>query len=334
MNSVIGFFVCAAVIFFCGKKLSHYGDIIAELTGMGKAWLGLIVLAGVTSLPELVVGYSSAAIVGSADLAVGDILGSCAFNLGLLALLDAFVPQSKPILGQASLSHILAAALGIILLALVGAGMCLDRDIILIPGIGITSVGFMAIYFIAARIIYKYNLKTPHLTVTESLEEKHSISLKKAVTLFALYAVFTVAVALFLPHFAEEIALLTGIGHSFAGTCFLAVSTSLPEIAVSIAAIRRNSIDLSVGNLLGSNMFNIFILALDDIFYTKGPLLKDAADANLISVFAVIIMSAIAITGLIYKSEHKRFRMAWDAMVIFLIYIVSLVLLFYHTAGS
>lgn len=64
--SLTGFIVCAAIIFIAGRKLSHYGDLLAELTGMGKAWIGLILMAAVTSLPELMVGISSVTIVGSA----------------------------------------------------------------------------------------------------------------------------------------------------------------------------------------------------------------------------------------------------------------------------
>jgi len=84
--TIFGFLLCAAVIFFSGTKLARYGDQMAELTGMGKAWFGLIMMASVTSLPELFVGISSASIIESADFAVGDVLGSCAFNLAMLSL--------------------------------------------------------------------------------------------------------------------------------------------------------------------------------------------------------------------------------------------------------
>ncbi|MBK8657831.1 MAG: hypothetical protein IPN22_02870 [Bacteroidetes bacterium] len=77
MLNFFGFLFCAVVIFLAGKKLAHYGDLIAELTGLGKAWIGLILMASVTSLPELMVGISSSALVGSADLAVGDIWELC-----------------------------------------------------------------------------------------------------------------------------------------------------------------------------------------------------------------------------------------------------------------
>ena len=123
MIDIIGFMVCAGIIFFAGKKLSWYGDKIAEKTGWGKAWVGLILLATVTSLPELLVGVSSSAIVQSADLAVGDILGSCTFNLAILAVLDIFVPRRQHLFYLASTRHVLTASLGLILIALIGVSL-------------------------------------------------------------------------------------------------------------------------------------------------------------------------------------------------------------------
>ena len=330
MLDFLGFLLCAVVIFWAGRKLSHYGDLLADLTGMGKAWIGLILMAAVTSLPELMVGISSSAILESADLAVGDILGSCAFNLGILALMDAFVPKTKPLLGSASPSHVLAAALGLILITTAGVALYLPSDLVISPGIGLTSILFMVIYLFSVRIIYQYNTKSKNALVAE---EHHAtgITLKTTIAWYALYATIIVLAALLLPSFAEKIAERTGLGKSFVGTLFLAASTSLPEIAVSIAAVRMGSIDLAIGNLLGSNLFNVFILFIDDLFYTKGHLLKDAADVNMVSVFSVILMSAVAIIGFTYRNTEKRYLLAWDALLIFIIYILNIVLLYKMT---
>jgi len=322
-----GFLICATIIFFAGKRLAHYGDLLADLTGMGKAWIGLILMAAVTSLPELMVGFSSTVILESADLAVGDILGSCAFNLGILSLMDIFTPKNQPLFTSVSRSHILAASFGIILIVLAGLGLFLDRDIVLTSSIGLTSISFVVIYFWAIKTIYSYQKEnqkeqdTPH-------SEVGSLTLRQVVVGYAFFALIIIVTALALPYFAEHIAEQTGLGKSFVGTLFLAVSTSLPEIAVSLAAVRMGSPDMAVGNLLGSNIFNVFILFLDDIFYTKGHLLKDASDANLVSVFFVVLMAAVAIIGFIFPSKEKKFFIAWDTIVIFLLYIFNVVLLY------
>lgn len=322
-----GFIVCAGIIFFAGKKLSHYGDMLAELTGMGRAWFGLIMLSAVTTLPELSSGISSSTIVESADLALGNVLGSCAFNLGVLSIMDIFMPKSNPLFSSVGKSHILASAFGLILVTFAGLGVFLPTDILLTPSIGLTSLLFAVIYFVSIRTIYNYQKSNPALPDAER-EKPLTLTLKEVIVRYTFFAVVIISTASALPYFAEYIAEQTGLGQSFVGTLFLAVSTSLPEIAVCLAAVRMGAPDLAVGNLLGANIFNLFILFIDDLFYTKGHLLKDASEINLLSVFFVILMSATAIIGFIFPSKEKKLFLAWDTMVIFLLYVVNMILLY------
>ena len=340
MNALVafgGYAIGAGVIFFAGRKLSYYGDRIAVISGWGGAWIGLVLMAGVTSLPELMVGVSSAAIIGSADLAVGDVIGSCALNLFILASMDAFVPQRRPIFGVASSSHVLAAALGIILLVLAGVGLAIPGSITITPWIGLSSLVFIAVYLSSVRLIYLQARRNRSLEDVGSPGVQEQVLPDGAPTdvdtktvvirRYALFAGVIVAAAVALPWFAEGIAHVTGLEESFVGTLFLAISTSLPEVAVSIAAVRMGSIDLAVGNLLGSNLFNILVLALDDVAYTKGVLLAEASSVHLVSVLSTIAMAAIVVIGLAYRVQGKRHLLAWDAALILGVYAVNVLLL-------
>ncbi len=328
-SALIGFIICALVIFIAGQKLSHYGDLLAELTGLGKAWIGLILMASVTSLPELMVGISSVSIVGSPDLAVGDIFGSCAFNLVILSMMDAFMPGKKAILGSADRSHILAAIFGIILITIAGLALFLDTDFVFTPSIGLVSLAFALIYFISMRTIYLFQRTYPSIKPIENTNHTN-FTLKQVIVRYSFFATIIIGTALALPYFAENIAEHSGLGKSFVGTVFLAISTSLPEIAVSLAAIRIGASEMAIGNLLGSNLFNVFILFLDDVFYIKGHLLKDASNSNLISVFFVIAMTAVAIIGMMFPARQKRWLLASDSFVIFILYLINILML-YHS---
>lgn len=325
--AIAGFIICTLIIFFSGKKLSYYGDLIGDLTGVSKVWIGLIMMSAVTSLPELMVGISSSAIPEEPDLATGDILGSCAFNLGILSLMDIFTPKEHPLFGHLSKSHILAAAFGIILIVFAGLGIFLNEDIVLTPSIGLTSLSFALIYFISVTTIFKYQ-KSEFAEKEESTHHEINLTLKQVIWRYVFFALIIIVVALVLPHFAEQIAESTGLGKSFVGTLLLAISTSFPEIAVSIAAIKMGSTNMAVGNLMGSNIFNIFILFLDDLFYSKGHLLKDASDNHLVSVFSVIVMSCIAVIGIVFPSKHKNWYLSWDTIMIFFIWSLNLILLY------
>jgi cation:H+ antiporter len=314
-----GFMICALLIFFHGQKLSKYGDRIATLTGFGRVWIGLILMAAVTSLPELGIGISSVAIVGSADLAVGDILGSCVFNMAILSLLDALSP-GDPILSRVSKSQILAVTLSTILIAMVGLSIFLSHDFVMIGWIGVTSFSFAVGYLVSIKLMHamgkEENSASNHTVSSSDKKELHTVILW-----YSVHAVVVVAAAFVLPYFAEGIALKTGLGESFVGTFLLAGSSSFPEIAIAIGAVRIGAADMAVGNLFGSNIFNVFTLFINDLFYTKDYLLKDASDNHLITVFAIIIMNCIAIAGLIIKPKTKQFRyLAWDTLLILLVY--------------
>jgi len=325
----IGFFICTALIVFSGTKLSKYGDIIAEKTGLGRTWIGVVLMASVTSLPELVTGISSVTFAGVPDIAAGDVLGSCVFNIFILAFLDA-IHRPMPISTKAHQGHLLSAAFGILLLTIVSAGFILEKKISTLGSIGLYTIFFIVIYFIAMKLLYNYEKKQLAAFRKERDEELQykEVSAKKAVFFYCLNALVVIIAAIFLPHIGEGLAEITGLGQTFVGNILIAMSTSLPEIVVSIAAVRIGSVDLAIGNIFGSNIFNIFILALDDIFFIKGALLSHVNPNHLLSAISAIIMTSIAMIGLVYRAEKKRLIMAWDSLGIVAVYVLNLLFLY------
>lgn len=326
--SVGGFLVCSILIFFHGKKLSYYGDLIAIRSGIGKAWVGLILLASVTSLPELVISISSVTVIRSADLALGNILGSCVFNLAILSLLDA-ITRGQPLLSTVSKSNILAATFGTMMLSVVGVALSTSGEIHILGSIGIFSTILLLLYLVAVRTLYNYEReeKIAGVVPPEQQEEQSGKS-SHLYFWYGMHAIMVVIAGLGLPYFADEIARSTSLGYTFVGTLLLAASSSLPEIAVSLSATRLGSADLAVGNLFGSNIFNIFILAVIAPFYSSGNLFQDASEVNVITVYSTIIMNAIAIIGLAIQPGRKKFYFfAWDTFLILLLYIATMLFL-------
>ncbi len=324
-----GFIVCTAAIVYSGIRLARYGDVIAEKTGLGRTWIGVVLMASVTSLPELVTGISSVTYADVPDIAVGDVLGSCVFNMLILAVLDALY-RAKPLSARAHHGNILSAAFGVLLLCLIVVGILLKDRAGVIGWVGYYSLASIGIYFIAMRMIYSYEKRQLAHFVKEVAEELKyaAIPMKTAVRNYILNAFVVIAAAIFLPKIGEGIANATGLGQTFVGNIFIAVSTSLPEVVVSIAAVKADAVDLAIGNLFGSNIFNIFILALDDAFFIKGPLLSFTSSNHIISALSAAIMTIIAIIGLTYRAEKKRLIIAWDSAFIILVYIFNVVVLY------
>jgi cation:H+ antiporter len=325
----IGFLTCTFAIVYSGTKLSKYGDIISEKTGLGRSWTGVVLMASVTSLPELATGISSVTYAGVPDIALGDILGSCVFNMLILAFLDALY-RPMPLSSKAHQGHVLSAGFGILLLSIVAAGLAFPGHPFSLGWIGLYSLMFAVIYFLAMRMVYFYEKREIAKFIKEVAREMRykDVPAKTAVINYAVNAAVVVIAALFLPEIGKGIAQTTGLGQTFVGNIFIALSTSLPEVVVCVAAVRTDAVDLAIGNLFGSNIFNIFILVIDDVFFTKGPLLSFASQHHIISALSAIAMTAIAVIGSTYRSERKRLFMAWDSISISLVYVTNLMLLY------
>jgi len=325
----LGFIICTSVIVYSGTKLSKYGDIIAEKTGLGRTWIGVVLMASVTSLPELMTGISSVTYVGVPDIAVGDVLGACVLNMLTLSLLDV-IHRSGPISTKAHHGQVLSAGFGIILLSGVAISLLLGKRIFPLGWIGIYSLLFILIYFTAMRLAYFYEKRRISAFVKERAEELkyRDISTKAAILNYSINALVVIIAALFLPKIGEGIAETTGLGQTFVGNFFIAITTTLPELVVSISAVKMGAIDLAIGNLFGSNIFNIFILAIDDVLFIDGPLLSYVDPNHIISALSAIAMTAIAIIGLTYRAEKKPLFLAWDSIGIVFVYLVNLMLLY------
>lgn len=322
----IGFLIATTVIVVTGSRLSKYGDIMADMLGWGKMFMGIILLASVTSMPELMNGISSVIFLDAPDLAVGDIVGSCAFNILIISIMDLFYDHKKPLTSVAQTGHIIAASFGIILLSLVAFAILMPDFFGTILWIGEFSLLFLLFYFIAIRVIFLYEKKENNHR--EEKKYSYSLTLKQVVLRYSLNAVVLMAAALLLPYFGEHLAAASGLGQSFFGTLFIAASTSLPEVVVSIAAIRMGTIDLAIGNIFGSNVFNIAILALDDMLYTKGPIFQFTSPNHIIPVMGTIIITAIGIIGIVFK-EEKKWKLAIDTALIAVVYVLMMGLLYY-----
>lgn len=323
------FALVASVIVVAGVRLARYGDVIGEKSGLGRSWVGVVLLAATTSLPELFTGFGATALTPLPDIAVGDVLGSCMFNLLILSLMDAIQPER--ISARAHQGHALAIGFGLALTALAGLGLAGGPYWPTIAWVGLYSPLLILFYFVAMRVLFIHERRRrssdSHRDTANPANAR--VSLRGALVGYGVAAVFVVGAALYLPVLGASLARETGFGEAFVGSLFIAITTSLPEIVVSVAAVRMGALELGIGNVLGSNLFNLWILGMDDIFYTPGPLLNAVDPSHLIAVLAVVFMNALFLIGLTEQVLTKRFRVAWDTGAMAAVYAgaVSLVYL-------
>ena len=317
------FLVCAALIGLAGPALTRNGDIIARRTGVSRTWIGLFLLATATSLPELLTGISAVTIADAPDIAVGDALGSCVFNLVMLVFLDA-LHREAPMYSRMDQSHVLTAGFGIILISFVGASVLLGNAD-LAPGlghIGIYALIIMAVYLIAMRSVFVYEGRRPPLPATP--DKNPHVTLRTAVANYLAAAVLVVGAGAWLPVVGIEIAEVMGWGTTFVGTLVIAGATSLPELVVTISALRLGSLDMAIANLLGSNLFDVLVIAIDDVAYLRAPLLSAVSPVHAVTAFAAVIMSGVVIVSLLYRPA-TRFRgtIGWTSLSLLVVYFAS-----------
>ncbi|MBS0003532.1 MAG: sodium:calcium antiporter [Thioalkalivibrio sp.] len=314
----VQFAVCIALIGASGVQLTRYGDAIADKTGIGRSWIGLVLIATVTSLPELFSGISAVTIANVPDIAVGNVLGACVLNLSILALLD-LLHRRGSIYCVASRSHILAAGFGVVLLSLIGFGL-LNGDVAsgwTLGHIAFYSPLLLVGYAVAIQAVYRY--ETTHVAeFTEAEPDRYpDITLHTAVLRYAIAAAVVVGAALWLPFVGEDIALQMGWSQGFVGTLFVAFVTTVPELVVTLSALRIGAVDMAMGNLLGSNLFNLLVLAVDDVFFLPGSLLAAASPAHATTAFAVLMMTGVVIAALFYRPPARLFGIiGWPSVVL------------------
>jgi cation:H+ antiporter len=324
------FVLCLAIILFAGMKLARYGDAIAEKTGLGRVWIGLVLLAAVTSMPELVTGVSSAGLVGSADLALGTILGSCSLNLAIIALLDILYART-PVLSVASPRHMASAGWGILLVAIAGGAVLAGGRLsgLALGWVGIPSILILILYLVGMWWMFRRE-RGQQLALAEGASSAYKeVPAKKVYVGFGLAGFAVVAAGIWLSFIGDEIAITTGWDATFVGSLFLAITTSMPELVVSVAALRLGAVDMAVANILGSNMLNLALIAPIDLFYTKGPILSLASTGNLVTAAVVVVMNLVVIAGLRFRQRRKVLVVStWYSPALVGLYVLAAYVLF------
>jgi len=323
------FLASLVIILFAGTKLARYGDVIAEKTGLGRIWIGLVLLAAITSAPELVTGVSSAALVGLPNLALGILLGSCMFNLTILALLD-ILHRRTPFLSEVKLQHIASAGIGILLIAITGGSIFARERLsgLALEWVGVPSIIILIFYLAAMWIMFRFG-RNHSLPLNNAVPQYEKVSMKALYFKFALVAAAVIGAGIWVSFIGDEITRTYDWSASFVGTLFLAIITSMPELVVTIAALRLGAIDMAVADILGANILDVAHLFTVDLFYSQGPILSSVKSVHLITAGVIIAMSFLVTIGIRFRQKRKTFIIAsWYTPALIGLYIFGAYALF------
>lgn len=327
------FVAAAAVLVWAGTSLARTGDQIAERTRLGGLLVGMLLMAGATSLPEIATVMGAAA-VGAPNLAIGSLFGSSMANMAILAIL-ALAHHRAQVWTSVELEQSRVATIAILLTALAATGVATPVGLRL-GWVGLDSLLIVLTYIAAVAWIHRsprsrYSPAEPASAPRESPGDAlDRLSFRAIVWRFLLAALVILVAGPAAALAGEGIVRTSGLSETFVGVVLLAVATSLPELLASLGAIRIGAFDMAVGNLFGSNAFNMVVVVFADLAYLPGPILSAADPAQIVAAVASIALMAIPLAAIVHGRETTIRRFEPDAMILLLGYLVALVLI----AGS
>ena len=330
MTHLVLFVLAGAVVVVAGVWLARSGDAIGHRTGVGGLWIGAVLLAGATSLPELATDISAVRL-GDPDLAVGDLFGSSMANMLILAAVDLLSP-GRQVLRRATLDHALSACLAIVLTALATLMVVMGSGPSLL-GVGLGPLSLVALYVLGTRAVYRHVTRRGAEAPAVEAPRRRLPTLRAAVVGYLASAAAILVAAPAFAWAAHGLAERTGLGSTFFGSWLVGFSTSLPELVASFAAARLGAFDAAVGNLFGSNGFNMAIFAVLDAVHPGGPLFAAVSRAHAVTGLFGVVLTSLGLAALVYRAERRFAMIEPDSLAIVVGYIAGMCLLFLQRGG-
>jgi cation:H+ antiporter len=334
--------IAGMVVVFAGSRLTRLADRLAEEYGLGRALVGVLLLATVTSLPEVVTCVTSV-VIGATDMAYATLMGSCSFNITLIIVFNAAL-RAGSILRNAKPTHTLTASFGIVMIGVAMCGVLLTAKYEeLHPHLAQASelgmAATLAICFLVGLNVCRRMEQAPGAGAAPAEAVNKSPGLLPKITLLSAILVLAAWwMARTGDVLAEHPIEMIGrpLGATFVGACFLAIASSLPEIVTGLAAVRLGSLDMALGNIFGSNMFNVFVIVLlklvslasGDRYLLAG---KDFDFASgLFSGLLPILLTGITLIGLNYPFGKRFLGFGVDSILIGILYFSGMIMLLAH----
>lgn len=328
------FALASGIVWVAGVRVTRYADIIAKSSGIGHVTVGLVLLGGITSLPEIAVAVVSA-LAAVPALAVNNLLGGVAMQKAILAGVDGLIGKDALTVISASPSVLLQAALVTIILVLVAAAIVTGD--IPVGGVGVWA---WSILFAYAFAIWNISTSKGHraweakdIGVRRAQPDDEGTGAagraESSLALKTTLCGLTILVAGFLlSRTGDAIAIQSGLGQSFVGVALLSLATSLPELSTVTTAMRLRQYELAISDILGTNLFNVMLIFLVDAIYRGGPVLNEVGRFSLFAALLCILMTTIYLIGLIERRNRTIARFGIDSVAILVTYAGGLFILY------
>lgn len=326
------FGMAAVVIAIVGTQMAKITDQLADKTGLGEAIMGAIFLGGSTSLSGIVTSVT-AAIGGHSELAVSNAVGGIAAQTAFLAIADIFYRKANLEHAAASITNLVQGTLLMSLLAI--PLLATSSPQVSLWGIHPATVIMITAYIFGLRLVAQAQenkmwlpRQTQFTNVDDTTTHTTHTGLSTLWIQFVIYALLVAASGYLIAQSGLNIASVTGISESIVGGLFTAISTSLPELVITVAAVRRGALTLAVGGVIGGNCFDLLLLAFSDIAYPGGSVYAAITNRQIFIMALTILMTGILLLGLLQRQEKGIGNIGFESVLILLLYLTSVIFLF------
>ena len=348
------FAVASAIVWLAGTKLSHYADVISERTGLGQAFVGLLLLATATSLPEIATTVT-ATFIGSVPLVVGNLLGGVSMQTAVLALVDAVAVSGGALTRRTPKPALLLHGLLLVLLLTIALTSIALGGGPAIYHVGAGTVALFGVYLAGVYLAQRYERNPRWQAVDPGRPEDTSdadntdsrradedsgprdrlrqryrgTSLGRIVFYFCAGASAILAAGWTIAQVGDALAKQTGIGGTLVGFVLVAVATSLPEVSTTFSAARLGAFSMVFANIFGGNAFDAALLFVADVLYRDGPVLAAVESWAVLAAALGIAMTCVYLWGLVERGDRTIFRMGIDSALVIVLYASGVAALYF-----
>lgn len=322
---VLLFLGAAVVIALAGTRITREADRLADLTGLGEAIFGAVLLGGTTSAAGIVTSVSSA-MQGYPELAISNAIGGIAAQTVFLAVADISYRKANLEHAAASVENLMQGALLSTMLAIPLLAMAGPE--VSFYGVNPASLALCGAYLFGLRLVAQAK-STPYWQPRQTTETRQdepdeevtaSTSLVSIWLRFAGLAVVVGGAGFLVAETGIEIADRTDIGETVVGGLFTAVSTSLPELVTSVAAVRRGALTLAVGGIIGGNSFDVLFVAFGDLAFRGGSIYHAITEQQIFIVALTLLLTGILMLGLLRREKQGIMGIGFESFLVLILY--------------
>ncbi|MCS3955542.1 cation:H+ antiporter [Salinibacter ruber] len=322
----------ALLIAVVGTRMTRAADRLADETGLGEAIFGAVLLGSTTSIAGITTSVT-AAVDGLPSLAISNAIGGIAAQTVFLAVADMAYRPANLEHAAASVENLLQGALLSTLLAIPLLGMAGPRlDLF---GIHPASVLLVAGYLYGIHLVAEAR-STPYWVARQTdktrqdtgAEGRESAALSTLWLEFVALSLVVGAAGYVIAKTGGQVAARTGLSEGLVGGLFTAVSTSLPELVTSVAAVRRGALTLAVGGIIGGNSFDVLFVAFSDVGYQEGSIYHAMTEQQVFIIALTLLLTGILLMGLLRRERRGAFGIGFESFLALVLYFGAFGLLF------